>query len=200
MFVLKRQVFLYFRCNYVLIQCVKVKQEVTKESSPPHPHILSHATLYRLLLIFTAFPELFLSQPCYISQLGLPPNGKQLVWGLPRAHYAQFFFESPIYLSCPVSSLAPCPHLGGATQLKQKKNSFYENMFLAHIWYCAASPPFPHFVSQHDSPAIHWCCAEVCIGWLKTDIKSQALWRSGNGVNWESGSHSRCGSPAVLWV
>lgn len=120
------------------------------------PHITGFSTSSPLL------PSSFYPSPATFHSLDSHRMENSWFGDCPE-HYAQFFFESPIYLSCPVSSLAPCPHLGGATQLKQKKNSFYENMFLAHIWYCAASPPFLHFVSQHDSPVIHWCCAEFCI-------------------------------------
>lgn len=65
---LKRQVFLYFCCNYVLIQCVKVKKDVMNESSPrlhllsrhalqasPHLHPFSRALSIPALLHFTAW-------------------------------------------------------------------------------------------------------------------------------------------------
>lgn len=100
MFGLKQQVFLYFSCNYCLIYCLK-KKKANNKGRGHEPVLVSTSTcsLSRHALHSSPhlhrFPRALLSQPCYISLLGLPPNGKQLVWGLPRAHYAQFFNEFP---------------------------------------------------------------------------------------------------------
>lgn len=61
-----------------------------------------------LLIFFTSLPAR--PSPCNISPLGLPLNGKQLVLGLPGAHYAQFFNEFPP--TSPLSSsVQPSPLL-----------------------------------------------------------------------------------------
>lgn len=109
-------------------------------------------TVTLLILLFSTSLSACLTQPCYISLPRLPLNGKQLVWGLPRAHFAQFFNE--FSSTSPLSSFIQCAPLlpvliwGGAVQLKQKKNSLYENMFLTHIWYslplCVSANLFPN--------------------------------------------------------
>lgn len=114
-----------------------------------------------LLLISSTSPRACPSHPCYISPLGLPLNGKQLVWGLPEAHYAQFFNEfpstSPLSLLCPVFSLAACPHLrcGRAAETKEKQY-LWEHASHPHM-VLAASPPFSEFVSQPCSPETLFC-------------------------------------------
>lgn len=67
--------------------------------------------------------------------------------------------------SPPLSSALPCSlssFKGGAVQLKQKKNSLYENMLLTHIWYSPSPPSFCEFLSQPYSLVILWCYGWFC--------------------------------------
>lgn len=166
-------------------------------SLSPRRRVLSHATVYTLLLIFTAFPVLFYPSPATFHRLD--------------SHWMEnsWFGDCPEHIM-PNSSMNPRLALL-SSELPRSLSSFKVGL---HSWNkrktafmrTCSSPTYgtalplllsSDFVSQHDSPVRHWRYGQFYIWWLKTDKTCRAPGMRGRGAAWDSRSDSRCGSPAV---
>lgn len=166
-------------------------------SLSPRRRVLSHATVYILLLIFTAFPILFYPSPATFHSLD--SHRMENSW----------FGDCPKHIM-PNSSMNPRLALL-SSELPRSLSSFKVGL---HSWNkrktafmrTCSSPTYgtalplllsSDFVSQHDSPVRHWRYGQFYIWWLKTDKTCRAPGMRGRGAAWDSRSDSRCGSPAV---